>query len=156
MTGKMTGGHPFDDSRFGGASVLLVNRNFGCGSSREHAPQALIRWGIKVLVGESFAEIFFGNCVALGVPCVTVSSDDMEQLMALAEKQPDQELTIDLETERIVAPSFTAEARLPAGPRKAFLQGIWDATGALLEKPQEVELVTKRLPYMNGFKSALS
>ena len=93
-------GHPFDDRRFRGASVLVVNQNFGCGSSREHAPQALARWGIRAVVGESFAEIFFGNCVALGIPAVTAAREDVARLMDAVELDPSQELEVDLDRAR--------------------------------------------------------
>ena len=92
--------HPFNERRFARASVLIVNRNFGCGSSREHAPQALQRWGIQLMVGESFAEIFTGNCTALGMPVVTASADDVAALMDAVELDPSQEIAVDLEAGR--------------------------------------------------------
>ena len=148
--------HPFDDARFGGAAILIVNRNFGCGSSREHAPQALMRRGIRGLVGESFAEIFFGNCVALGIPCFTMPADALRALQEAVEKDPSIEITLDVR-----APSLSArasgrslpcgKASIPDGVREAFLSGAWDATGLLLAKPEEIDSVYRSLPYARCF-----
>ena len=143
--------HPFDDARYAGATVLLVNRNFGCGSSREHAPQGLARWGIGAVVGESFAEIFFGNCVALGLPCLTVSQTDVEALMESVEANPTADLVVDLESNSIRLGDRTVSASMPEGARDAFLRGTWDATGLLLDRPEEIEAVAKTLPYVGGF-----
>jgi len=144
--------HPFDDSRFAGASILIVNRNFGCGSSREHAPQALVRWGIRGLVGESFAEIFFGNCVALGIPCFTMPADAVKALQVAVEKDPSVEITLDVRTASLVAHASgrslpAGKGSIPDGAREAFLTGAWDATGLLLERPEEIEAVYRSLPY---------
>ncbi len=144
--------HSFNDPRYRGASILLANRNFGCGSSREHAPQALLRWGIRAIAGESFAEIFFGNCVALGLPCVTVSHEDAEKLMRFAEESAGQKVTVDLEKLQVAAPTFTITAAMPPGLREAFLRGTWDATGLLLDRYAEVEAVAGKLPYLSAFK----
>ena len=113
-------GHPFDSPRFAGASILVVNRNFGCGSSREHAPQALRRWGIRAIVGESFAEIFFGNCVALGVPCVVVSQEDIAKLMSAVEADPTIDVQVDLETLKVTAGDLQVTGQMPPGPLDAF------------------------------------
>ena len=153
LAGKVTGDHRFDNAAYAGASVLLANANFGCGSSREHAPQALGRWGIKVFVGESFAEIFFGNCIALGIPCVTVSREDAEKLLAHAEQNPDDELRIDVKSGEVSTPSFSVSGSIPEGVRDAFLRGSWDATGLLLEKPEDVQAVAAKLPYSSSFVS---
>src|SRR5262245_20187270 len=143
--------HAFDDPRFAGASILVVNRNFGCGSSREHAPQSLLRRGIKALVGESFAEIFFGNCVALGMPCLTASPEDVEELLRIAEKDPRGGATIDIASGTVAAGGRELKAHLPAGVREAFCHGTWDATGLLLDRFSEVEAVAGKLPYLRGF-----
>ncbi|HSL22634.1 MAG TPA: 3-isopropylmalate dehydratase small subunit [Vicinamibacterales bacterium] len=143
--------HPLDDPRFAGASILLVNRNFGCGSSREHAPQAIHRRGIGAVVGESFSEIFFGNAVALGLPCVTVSRADASRLMDVVEAAPGTELEVDLERGTVTAGPVQVAAALPQGAREAFLTGAWDATGLLRERPEEVAAVAGRLPYVDGF-----
>ena len=148
--------HPFDDARFGGASILIVNRNFGCGSSREHAPQALMRRGIRGLVGESFAEIFFGNCVALGIPCFTMPADALKALQESVEKDPSIEITLDVRAPALAARASgrslpCGKASIPDGAREAFLSGAWDATGLLLAKPEEIDAVYRSLPYARRF-----
>jgi 3-isopropylmalate/(R)-2-methylmalate dehydratase small subunit len=140
--------HPTADGRYGGATVLLVNANFGCGSSREHAPQAIRRSGIGAVVGESFSEIFFGNSVALGMPCVSATRETLDRLMSLAELDPATEMAIDLDTMSVSAAGQTFSIALPAAAREAFLSGSWDATGLLLDRFDEVERVASRLPYM--------
>ena len=148
--------HPFDDPRYRGASVLLVNRNFGCGSSREHAPQALCQWGIRAIAGESFSEIFFGNAVALGLPCVTAAEADILALMEAAERAPDVPLVVDLEAGAIQMSSGPSalglyRCSLPPAAREAFLTGAWDATGVLLDAGALIEGTAARLPYLAGF-----
>ena len=140
--------HPFNDRQFAGAQILVVNKNFGCGSSREHAPQALARWGIRAIVGESFGEIFFGNCVALGLPCVTLGATDITRLQASVDNDPSLEVTVDVEGARVLAGVEEFAAGIPEGVQQAFLSGAWDSTGALLDKPEEVEEVAKALPYV--------
>jgi 3-isopropylmalate/(R)-2-methylmalate dehydratase small subunit len=143
--------HPFDDARFSGASLLLVNRNFGCGSSREHAPQALVRGGIKAVVGESYSEIFFGNSVAIGLPCVTLAHDAMAELQKLVAREPARMLSLDLETKTLAAGEAAFEVAMPENARQAFLSGHWDGTSMLLDRFAEVEAAAKRLPYVAGF-----
>ena len=143
--------HAFDDGRFQGASVLLANRNFGCGSSREHAPQGLARWGIRTVVGESFAEIFFGNCVALGGPCLVVSRQDISQLMDRVEAEPEIEVTVDLEARQVRAGDLTVAAEMPEGARDAFVRGTWDATGLLRDRPEDIQAIADALPYVGDF-----
>lgn len=154
---KAAGGrHPFDDPRYRGASVLIVGANFGCGSSREHAPQGLQRWGIRALLGRSFAEIFFGNCVALGVPCLRLAPRDLDRLLAIVEELPTTELTVDLEARAVVVrrPGAGVEAfpaEIVEGARESFLRGTWDATAALLAGNDQVAAVARALPYTGGF-----
>ncbi len=148
---RAAGEHPFDQARFQGASILLANANFGCGSSREHAPQALMRWGIKGFVAESFAEIFFGNCIALGLPCVRLAAEDMQALMAAVEGDPAQEITIDLETRTVRYIGGEQAAEIADGPREQFLKGSWDSLGQLLAADDQIESTTRKLPYMAGF-----
>ena len=143
--------HAFSNPKYAGARILIVNGNFGCGSSREHAPQALQRWGIRAVVGESFSEIFFGNSVALGMPCLTVSANDAEALLALVEGNPQAELSISVGTQTVEAGGKTYQADIPAGAREAFTGGTWDATGLLLDNFDQVRNVAKNLPYVSGF-----
>jgi 3-isopropylmalate/(R)-2-methylmalate dehydratase small subunit len=143
--------HPFDVSSFQGASVLVVNANFGCGSSREHAPQALQRWGINAVVGESFAEIFFGNSLMIGLPCVTASSEDVRTLQDLIERNPQTEVRIDLVAGTCVAGDLRMNVSIPPNVRDALVTGAWDTTGLLLDRYEEVDAASKRLPYVAGF-----
>lgn len=145
------GVHPFDNPHYQGASVLLVNSNFGCGSSREHAPQALRRWGIRAVVGESFSEIFFGNAVMIGMPCVTAAPDEVRELMERVEERPDARLRIDLKARTCELDGFTCAVAISSHVRDAFVTGAWDTTGLLLERYDEVDAVSGRLPYVSGF-----
>jgi 3-isopropylmalate/(R)-2-methylmalate dehydratase small subunit len=149
---RAPGRHPVSDPRYRDASVLLVNANFGCGSSREHAPQAIRRRGIRAVVGESFSEIFFGNSVALGMPCVTAAHDDIDGLMKAVTADPQSVVAIDLGTMRLSAGDRSFAIALPPAARDSFLDGSWDATGLLLDQYQEVEAVAARLPYINNFR----
>ncbi len=142
--------HPFDDGRYQGGAILFANKNFGCGSSREHAPQALMRWGIKAIVGESFAEIFFGNCVSLGIPCVTVDEAAAAQLMEAGEKNPAAAFTLDLEALKISGP-ISLPVQMAEGPRKQFLTGRWNSLNELLENTAAIDSVAARLSYVSGW-----
>lgn len=142
------GQHPFDQPQYQGAEVLVVNRNFGCGSSREHAPQAIARWGIKALIGESFAEIFFGNCVAMGVPCVTASAAVVKTLQDRIAANPQQSLTLDLDTLTVTCGDYSAPVTLASGPRQMFLEGNWDACGQLVAQATAIQTTAANLPYM--------
>ena len=143
--------HAMTDSRYAGASVLIVNRNFGCGSSREHAPQALRRKGFTAVVGESFSEIFFGNSVALGMPCVTAAAADVERLQRIVEAQPATEIVLDLDALQLRCGDVAIHVALPAAARESFLDGSWDATGLLLDRYEQVEETMCRLPYIAGW-----
>jgi 3-isopropylmalate/(R)-2-methylmalate dehydratase small subunit len=143
--------HPFDVAQFQGASILIVNANFGCGSSREHAPQGLYRWGIHAIVGESFAEIFFGNSMMIGMPCLTASREDVQALMEAIEKNPRADVHIDLQAGTCETEGFRCAATLPPKVREAFTTGAWDTTGMLLEDFDEVQATAARLPYVGGF-----
>ena len=143
--------HAFWDPRYAGASILIVNGNFGCGSSREHAPQALQRWGIRAIVGESFSEIFFGNSVALGMPCLTVSAHDADTLQAAIEADPRVEITVSVSAQSVELNGKTFQALVPAGAREALTSGTWDATGLLLDDFDQVRNVASGLPYVSGF-----
>lgn len=144
--------HPFDDARFGRACILLVNRNFGCGSSREHAPQAIMRWGhgIQAVVGESFAEIFAGNCLALGIPCVTAPAAALDEWMALAEREPATSFTLSVVDRTVAAGSQAPVAvEIPDGVRHQLVAGTWDTTGELLEGRDAIAATAARLPYIS-------
>ena len=149
--GDAGGLHPFDNPAYAGAGVLLANANFGCGSSREHAPQALKRSGIRAIVAESFAEIFFGNATLIGLPCVTASHEDMAAAMALAERRPSERFDVDVRALQLTAGGVTIRLGMPDSAREAFLSGDWDATGLLLADYDAVERVASRLPYLAGF-----
>jgi 3-isopropylmalate/(R)-2-methylmalate dehydratase small subunit len=144
--------HPFDDPRFAGARILLVNRNFGCGSSREHAPQAIMRWGrgIEAIVGESFAEIFAGNCLALGMPCVTVAPAALEDLMTLAEQEPATTFTLSVVDRTLAAGSaVSVPVAIPDGTRHQLVAGTWDTTSELLAARDDIARTAARLPYVS-------
>ena len=148
---RKAAGHPFDDPRFAGASVLVVQRNFGCGSSREHAPQALYRWGIRAIVGESFSDIFFGNAALIGLPCLTADRADIDVLIGEVEREPRRIVRVSLESMTCDAGTFRCALGMPVNTREAFVSGAWDTTGMLLERFDEVRQVAGRLPYLNGF-----
>jgi 3-isopropylmalate/(R)-2-methylmalate dehydratase small subunit len=148
--------HPFDDPRYENATVLVVNSNFGCGSSREHAPQALRKWGIDAIVGESFSDIFFGNAVMIGLACVTASREDVHALMTRIEQQPQTRLAVDVASGACRADGMEFQVALPRHVRDAFVTGAWDSTGLLRERYTEVDAVAARLPYITGFASPLS
>jgi len=143
--------HPFDHPHHAEAEVLIAGRNFGCGSSREHAPQSLMHWGIDVIVAESFAEIFFGNCTSLGIPCVTAARADLKKLEEIAKASPKTEFTVDLETLTVKAGDIEVPCHMPDGPRKALMTGQYDALGQLLETAEDIEETARSLPYMSNF-----
>jgi 3-isopropylmalate/(R)-2-methylmalate dehydratase small subunit len=143
--------HPFDVAHYQGASILVVNSNFGCGSSREHAPQALHRWGIRAVIGESFAEIFFGNSAMIGMPCVVAAPADVERIMRAIEQKPAAALRIDLVAGTCEVDGVRYAVSLPPKTREAFISGAWDTTGMLLDRFDEVQATANRLPYVAGF-----
>jgi 3-isopropylmalate/(R)-2-methylmalate dehydratase small subunit len=148
--------HPFDDPRYAGARILLANKNFGCGSSREHAPQALLRWGqgIAAVIAESFAEIFNSNCFSIGIPCVKVDEATCQALIAAVEANPRLSIRIDFERCRIEAGSHSIPFDMPAGMRQRFLEGSWDSATELLANRERITQTAKNLPYMSGFEAA--
>lgn len=143
--------HPLNDPRFKGASLLFVNKNFGCGSSREHAPQALYRYGIQAIVGESFAAIFAGNCTMMGVPAVTVSARDIEALMQAVEREPTTVFSLDLEGKTLAMGEQKTVIDLPETYRSALTGGSWDSTGLLRANLAEVRKTAAKLPYTTNF-----
>jgi 3-isopropylmalate/(R)-2-methylmalate dehydratase small subunit len=145
--------HPFNDREYKGASILFVNKNFGCGSSREHAPQALYRFGIKAIVGESFAAIFAGNCTMMGLPAVVVAAKGIEQLMKSVEDNPRTEYSVDLEDKTLSYGSQKIAIDLPETYRTALTKGFWDSTALLRSNLEQVKRTAAKLPYMTGFTS---
>ena len=146
---QLNGQHAFDQPQYQGAEILVVNRNFGCGSSREHAPQAIAKWGIKALVGESFAEIFFGNCVAMGIPCVTVTSADLQTLQDWIAAHPAEAITLDLEAMQVRFGASSIPVVMGEGARNMFLGGTGDACGQLVAQGAAIRQTAAKLPYVN-------
>lgn len=141
--------HPFDAPQYQNATVLVVNNNFGCGSSREHAPQALAKWGIKAIVGQSFAEIFLGNCVAIGVPCVIASPESIIQLQSLIKDNPQADFRVDLVTMEVTGDRLSVPVQMNEGSRQMFLNGTWDNCGQLVSNTASIKKTAATLPYMN-------
>ena len=143
----LKGKHPFDLDENKNASILIVNSNFGCGSSREHAPQALMRWGIKAIIGESFAEIFYSNCIAIGIPCFTLSKKSIQVIQKYIDKKS---LFLEIELKNSLAKSkdLIFDLEIKESSRKMFLSGDWDATTTLLENKNLIENKFKNLPYL--------
>jgi len=139
--------HPMNEDRYRDASIMVVNSNFGCGSSREHAPQALMRWGIDALIGESFAEIFAGNCLALGIPTVTAEAEDVRDLQNWVEEYPDEEIEIDVAEETVHFDDRTVPVTVDDGQRKALVDGIWDTTALMQSNAEAIEATAAELPY---------
>ena len=143
--------HAFNNPRYAGATVLIVNKNFGCGSSREHAPQGLARYGIRAIVGESYSEIFLGNSAVLGMPCFTADRASIEALLSLIERQPETQIAARVDTGVVSAGGLSIQAGLPTALRDAFVSGQWNPTAMLLDTYEEVTAVASRLPYISGF-----
>ena len=148
---ELNGLHPFDIPINKGSSILIVNKNFGCGSSREHAPQALMRWGIRGIIGESYAEIFYGNCLALGIPCAIVKEMELKQIQSLIEKNPYEQWVLDLENKSYRSSLKEIKIGIESGPCEMLLSGKWDATSQLLAQKTNINRVINELPYLNNF-----
>ena len=144
----LKGKHPFDLKTNQSASILIVNSNFGCGSSREHAPQALMRWGIRAIIGESFAEIFYSNCLAIGIPCFTLPKKKIKSLQDRSKKEP---LFFEIDIKNIIAfeKSIAHHLELKESSKNMFLSGEWDATSTLLNNIELIERKINELPYIN-------
>jgi 3-isopropylmalate/(R)-2-methylmalate dehydratase small subunit len=143
--------HPFDEPTYQGAEVLLVNQNFGCGSSREHAPQAILRWGIRAIVGESFAEIFAGNCLAIGLVCCRVDHATVEALMRATAADPELVVAVNLDTRSVTARGLSYGLEMPEGVRQQLMSGRWDSTAELLEAATEIRARAAELGYFTNF-----
>ena len=144
------GRHPFDDSTRRGAKVMVAGVNFGCGSSREHAPQGLHRWGLRAVVAESFAEIFAGNSLMIGLACVTAATGDLDALRRAAD-DANAEISVDIAAKRVTAGSLSIPVQMPDTTREALLSGAWDATGLLLDDYGDVKAKAASIPYLRGF-----
>ncbi|MBM80227.1 MAG: isopropylmalate isomerase [Planctomycetaceae bacterium] len=148
---KQDTNHPFDDERFANGKVLVSGRNFGCGSSREHAPQSLMRWGIQAVIAESFAEIFFGNCTGLGIPAVCADREELKKLAAAIEAQPDLEVTVDLEALQVRYGDTAISCTTTEEARSALVSGQWDFLGQLLAEQPAIRSTAASLPYLSNF-----
>ena len=144
--------HPFNDEKYLGAEILVVGRNFGCGSSREHAPQSLMRFGIRAIIGESFAEIFEGNCTTLGIPTVIAQRADIDNLMSVINDDPAFEIRIDLEDSIVNYGDFSFPIRQKNSSRIVLTQGRWDSLSELIEEKEKARKIAEKLPYLNDFK----
>ena len=143
--------HPFADARFTTAAILVANQNFGCGSSREHAPQSLKRWGIQAIIAESYSEIFYGNCVSLAVPCFTADHDTCATLQDAIESNPEGELTLDIAQAICTGPCDTVKLGIQPAAQGQFLDGSWDGRAGLLENLEAAKEVAAKLPYVSNF-----
>ncbi|MBE9203546.1 3-isopropylmalate dehydratase small subunit [Synechocystis salina LEGE 06099] len=148
------GNHPFDLPQYQSATILVVNRNFGCGSSREHAPQAIIKWGIKAIIGESFAEIFLGNCLANGVPCVTASHDQVQALQGAIAEDPNLMVDLDLTSSSVTYGDQNFAVILSDGAQQMLLDGQWDTCGQLVQNRSQIVATSQKLPYLHWTASA--
>lgn len=148
---KQDANHPFDSPANRKATILIAGRNFGCGSSREHAPQALLKWGIQAIVAESFAEIFFGNCTALGIPCVSAGRGDLERLTAKVTASPQAIVTVDLSKREVRCENIIAQAKILESAHSSLTSGNWDFLGQLLDGAGEVKKAAAKIPYLAGF-----
>jgi len=140
--------HPLNEPRFQGATILISGLNFGCGSSREHAPQAIQKYGFRAVIAENFAEIFFGNSTALGIPCVSASHDDIQKLVAVVNADPKTEVTIDVAAKEVRFAGQTIKVEIRESAHDALINGRWDAIGELLEGVPSVKELAKTLPYL--------
>ena len=143
----LKGKHPFDLEENKNSSILVVNSNFGCGSSREHAPQALMRWGIKAIIGESFADIFYSNCIAIGIPCFTLSKKSIKEIQNYSGNKSFF-LEIDLKNSIAKSKDLNFNLEIKESSRKMFLSGEWDATSTLLDNKNLIENKFNQLPYI--------
>jgi 3-isopropylmalate/(R)-2-methylmalate dehydratase small subunit len=145
---QQQGQHPFDLPQYQGANILVVNGNFGCGSSREHAPQALVKWGIQAIIGESFAEIFLGNCLAMGIPCVTASLETVTQIQNQLQQQPQIILELDLSIPAVKCGDQNYSVTINEGNRQMLLTGKWDSCGQLVSDLNAIKATAAKLPYI--------
>ena len=148
---ELGGKHPFDQLSTKDASILIVNDNFGCGSSREHAPQALMRWGIRAIIGQSFAEIFYGNCLALGIPCATTNGKTISSIQKMIKENKGIQWEFSLNEQSLKSAIGKWEIIIEPGPLDMFLSGKWDATSQLISQDIRLKEIKSTLPYLNDF-----
>ncbi|AAV45385.1 3-isopropylmalate dehydratase small subunit [Haloarcula quadrata] len=145
--------HPFNEERFQDSNVMVVNNNFGCGSSREHAPQALMRWGIDAIIGEGFAEIFAGNCLALGIPTVTADHETINALQQWVDDNPDGEIEVDVRAETVTYGDNEINVSVDRAQREALVEGNWDTTALMKANKNAIEETASQLPYLDQTRS---
>lgn len=143
--------HPFNEQKYQGAAILIANRNFGCGSSREHAPQAIMRFGVKAIIGESFAEIFAGNCTSLGIPVFTAEESIIQKLQNQVEAHPKTQFNLEVEAGSVTFNDETIKLDMSGSARTALLKGTWDTLDELLQNKETTHRVYQQLPYISGF-----
>ncbi len=148
---ELNGEHPFDKPKSKGASLLIVNDNFGCGSSREHAPQALMRWGIRAIVGQSFAEIFYGNCLSLGIPCVKLANSEINDIQSLVERKSNLNWTMSLTKKSLSSENNFYRIEVEKGSLEMLIKGSWDGTAELIANEKAFAATQARLPYLNQY-----
>ncbi|HBW58134.1 MAG TPA: 3-isopropylmalate dehydratase small subunit [Oscillatoriales bacterium UBA8482] len=146
---QMQGKHAFDLPEYQGANILVVNANFGCGSSREHAPQAMAKWGIKAIIGESFAEIFLGNCVSIGIACVTAEPEAIKAVQEALKANPKAAINLDLESMKVHCGDLSIDVNMNTGSRQSFITGMWDSCGQLIANIEQIRATATKLPYLN-------
>ena len=149
---EQKGLHPFDQAQNQNSSILIVNKNFGCGSSREHAPQALMRWGIRAIIGQSFAEIFYGNCLSIGIPCAIIAESCIDSLTKEIESDPDLIFNLDINSQRFCNVKQSWLLTIELGMKEMLLSGKWDATTTLLKEKDKIKRTKNSLPYINQFR----
>ena len=152
---ELNGSHPFDLKSMQNSSILIVNKNFGCGSSREHAPQALMRWGIRAIVGESFAEIFYGNCLALGIPCATAKLSEINMIQESIKRNKCELWTLDIKEQLFKNKYKKINIEIESGSHTRLITGKWDATSQLISQEKKLKAIIKQLPYLNNFESSI-
>jgi len=145
--------HPLNEERFQDANLMVVNNNFGCGSSREHAPQALMRWGIDAIIGEGFAEIFAGNCLALGIPTLTADHETINELQQWVDDHPDGDIEVDVAAETVRFGGKEISVSVDDAQRKALVEGIWDTTALMKANRNAIEETASNLPYLDQTRS---
>ena len=144
--------HPFDNKKNTSGSILIVDKNFGCGSSREHAPQSLMRWGIRAIIGQSFAEIFHGNCISIGIPCATISGTNIKSLIKKINDSNQLQFTLDIQLQKLFTSNNSWPIKIEDSSLQMFCSGGWDGISTLINQKEKINLTMNRLPYINSFQ----